>query len=88
MGDLEPECSCPDWGHPCKHAAACRCGAGRARAGRGAAPCRAARPGGRGRSRATGPAPGRAGRRPTRGATAGRPAPCCRWSAAGSAGAA
>ena len=21
-GDLEPECSCPDWGHPCKHAAA------------------------------------------------------------------
>ncbi|MEV0387801.1 SWIM zinc finger family protein [Nonomuraea sp. NPDC050643] len=22
VGDLEPECSCPDWGHPCKHAAA------------------------------------------------------------------
>lgn len=21
-GDLDPECSCPDWGHPCKHAAA------------------------------------------------------------------
>ncbi|MEV5893730.1 SWIM zinc finger family protein [Nonomuraea fuscirosea] len=22
VGDLEPECGCPDWGHPCKHAAA------------------------------------------------------------------
>lgn len=22
VGDLEPECDCPDWGHPCKHAAA------------------------------------------------------------------
>ncbi|WP_217707117.1 SWIM zinc finger family protein [Nonomuraea rhodomycinica] len=22
VGDLEPECSCPDWGHPCPHAAA------------------------------------------------------------------
>jgi uncharacterized Zn finger protein len=22
VGDLEPECSCPDWGYPCKHAAA------------------------------------------------------------------
>ncbi|TDE58917.1 SWF/SNF family helicase [Nonomuraea mesophila] len=22
VGDLEPECSCPDWGHPCAHAAA------------------------------------------------------------------
>ncbi|MFG1694525.1 SWIM zinc finger family protein [Nonomuraea sp. NPDC049309] len=22
VGDLEPECSCPDWGHPCVHAAA------------------------------------------------------------------
>ncbi|WP_327581772.1 SWIM zinc finger family protein [Nonomuraea sp. NBC_00507] len=22
VGDLEPECSCPDWGHPCQHAAA------------------------------------------------------------------
>ncbi|MEV0590341.1 SWIM zinc finger family protein [Nonomuraea cavernae] len=22
LGDLEPECSCPDWGHPCQHAAA------------------------------------------------------------------
>jgi uncharacterized Zn finger protein len=22
MGDLEPECSCPEWEHPCKHAAA------------------------------------------------------------------
>ncbi|WP_283136034.1 SWIM zinc finger family protein [Rhizohabitans arisaemae] len=22
IGDLEPECECPDWGHPCKHAAA------------------------------------------------------------------
>jgi uncharacterized Zn finger protein len=22
LGDLDPECSCPDWGHPCKHAAA------------------------------------------------------------------
>ncbi|WP_113704301.1 SWIM zinc finger family protein [Nonomuraea lactucae] len=22
VGDLEPECSCPDWGHPCRHAAA------------------------------------------------------------------
>ncbi|MFI6597238.1 SWIM zinc finger family protein [Nonomuraea sp. NPDC050536] len=22
VGDLEPDCSCPDWGHPCKHAAA------------------------------------------------------------------
>ncbi|WP_205302742.1 SWIM zinc finger family protein [Nonomuraea montanisoli] len=22
VGDLEPECSCPDWGHPCLHAAA------------------------------------------------------------------
>ncbi|GAA2243021.1 hypothetical protein GCM10010145_06820 [Streptomyces ruber] len=21
-GELDPECSCPDWGHPCKHAAA------------------------------------------------------------------
>lgn len=21
VGDLEPECDCPDWGHPCKHAA-------------------------------------------------------------------
>lgn len=21
-GDLDPECGCPDWGHPCKHAAA------------------------------------------------------------------
>jgi uncharacterized Zn finger protein len=22
IGDLEPDCACPDWGHPCKHAAA------------------------------------------------------------------
>ncbi|WP_336206992.1 SWIM zinc finger family protein [Nonomuraea sp. LPB2021202275-12-8] len=22
VGDLEPGCACPDWGHPCKHAAA------------------------------------------------------------------
>jgi uncharacterized Zn finger protein len=22
IGDLEPECDCPDWGHPCQHAAA------------------------------------------------------------------
>ncbi|MGH3448022.1 MAG: SWIM zinc finger family protein [Nocardioidaceae bacterium] len=22
VGDLDPECSCPDWGYPCKHAAA------------------------------------------------------------------
>ena len=22
VGDLEPECDCPDWGWPCKHAAA------------------------------------------------------------------
>lgn len=22
IGDLEPDCDCPDWGHPCKHAAA------------------------------------------------------------------
>jgi uncharacterized Zn finger protein len=22
VGDLEPGCTCPDWGHPCKHAAA------------------------------------------------------------------
>lgn len=22
VGDLEPECDCPDWGYPCKHAAA------------------------------------------------------------------
>ncbi|MEV0617440.1 hypothetical protein AB0I81_29250 [Nonomuraea sp. NPDC050404] len=22
VGDLEPECPCPDWGHPCEHAAA------------------------------------------------------------------
>jgi uncharacterized Zn finger protein len=22
VGDLDPECDCPDWGHPCKHAAA------------------------------------------------------------------
>ncbi|MEU4328610.1 SWIM zinc finger family protein [Nonomuraea dietziae] len=22
VGDLEPDCECPDWGHPCKHAAA------------------------------------------------------------------
>ena len=22
VGDLEPECDCPDWGHPCTHAAA------------------------------------------------------------------
>ncbi|WP_220449476.1 SWIM zinc finger family protein, partial [Nonomuraea longispora] len=22
VGDLEPHCSCPDWGHPCEHAAA------------------------------------------------------------------
>lgn len=22
VGDLEPECSCPEWGHPCAHAAA------------------------------------------------------------------
>ncbi len=22
IGDLEPDCECPDWGHPCKHAAA------------------------------------------------------------------
>ncbi len=22
VGDLEPECDCPDWGHPCPHAAA------------------------------------------------------------------
>jgi uncharacterized Zn finger protein len=22
VGDLEPECGCPDWGYPCKHAAA------------------------------------------------------------------
>ena len=22
LGDLDPECSCPDWGYPCKHAAA------------------------------------------------------------------
>ncbi|GAA2405874.1 hypothetical protein GCM10010404_75060 [Nonomuraea africana] len=22
VGDLEPDCDCPDWGHPCKHAAA------------------------------------------------------------------
>lgn len=22
IGDLEPECDCPDWGHPCRHAAA------------------------------------------------------------------
>ncbi|MDI5969792.1 SWIM zinc finger family protein [Streptomyces sp. SL13] len=21
-GDLDPDCTCPDWGHPCKHAAA------------------------------------------------------------------
>jgi uncharacterized Zn finger protein len=22
LGDLEPDCTCPDWGYPCKHAAA------------------------------------------------------------------
>ncbi|GAA0918138.1 SWIM zinc finger family protein [Nonomuraea longicatena] len=22
VGDLEPDCDCPDWGHPCEHAAA------------------------------------------------------------------